>query len=243
MERRLTRGQALVALGSVSLGALLAGCGGDGESAVVETEGGGTTTVSPATTASAADPGSAAALLDDTSSCMLALEQTEGPYYFDPNAIRSDIREDREGETLRLAIRVRDAASCAPLQNAVVEIWHCDAGGVYSGFDAGEGERFLRGAQVTNADGLVEFVTIYPGWYPGRTVHIHAKVHASNTAVLTTQLYFDEAASDAVYANAPYLPGRDASNDSDGIFDPSLLLRQAAAGGEQLAAISLDVSA
>ncbi len=111
------------------------------------------------------------------SSCEATAELTEGPYYFDADALRSDIREDREGVTLRLGIRVRSAGDCAPIKDAVVDIWHCDAGGVYSGFEAGEGERYLRGTQVTNADGVAEFTTIYPGWYRGRTVHIHAKVH------------------------------------------------------------------
>ena len=96
-----------------------------------------------------------------------------------------------------LALRVRGGDDCAPLENAIVDIWHCDAGGVYSGFESGEGERFLRGAQATNEDGIAKFTTIYPGFYQGRTVHIHAKVHLDRQTVLTTQLYFDDAVSDA----------------------------------------------
>ena len=125
---------------------------------------------------------------------LLTPEETEGPYYFDVDSIRSDIREDREGVRLRLAFRVRDAQSCEPIENAVVDIWHCDALGSYSGSSLREGagggaahddETYLRGAQATNADGIVEFKTVYPGWYQGRTVHIHAKVHLDKQTVLT----------------------------------------------------------
>ena len=258
MERQVTRAKALAAFGSVTLTALLAACSGRSGDAItttaeVETETGGTTTVEPATAATTADDGSAAALLDDSSACTLTVQQTEGPYYFDADAIRSDIREDREGATLRLAVRVRDAGSCAPLANAVVEIWHCDAAGLYSGFEAasrGEGgggrtddERYLRGAQVTNAEGLVEFLTIYPGWYRGRTVHVHATVHVDNARVVTTQFFFDEDVTAEVFAREPYASarGRDVFNDTDGFFDPTLLLRQGTHGSDRLGAISVDV--
>jgi len=218
MTRKIDRRQAL-AFGTVSLGALLAGCGG--ERSTTTTTGFG-----------------------DSSSCTLTAEQTEGPYYFDADAIRRDIREDREGTRLRLAVRVRDAASCEPLADAVVDIWHCDAGGAYSGFDTGEGERFLRGTQVTDRDGIVEFTTVYPGWYQGRTVHIHAKVHLDRSTVLTTQLYFDDAISDAVFAAAPYADRgeREQRNDSDGIFDDSLVLDLSEDGDGYVGAISFDVA-
>jgi protocatechuate 3,4-dioxygenase beta subunit len=147
--------------------------------------------------------------------------------------IRSDIREDREGTPLRLAVRVRDAGSCEPLRSAVVDIWHCDARGSYSGFEAAtpgggrtDEETYLRGAQATDAEGIVEFHTVYPGFYPGRTVHIHAKVHLDRRTVLTTQLYFDDAFTDRIHARKPYSRAgrRDTFNDTDGIFDESLLL-------------------
>ena len=208
----------------------------DTTTTTVSTTDGATTTVEPRTTASAT-----ADLFDDSSSCTLTAEQTEGPYYFDVDSIRSDIREDRKGTTLRLAIRVREAGECAALKDAVVDIWHCDAGGVYSGFQEGEGERFLRGAQVTNDDGVVQFRTIYPGWYPGRTPHIHVKVHVDKQTALTTQLYFDDAFSDKVYARAPYVPGRDQTNAADGIFDRSLLLKLREEDDGVQGAISFDV--
>jgi protocatechuate 3,4-dioxygenase beta subunit len=140
---------------------------------------------------------------------------------------------------------VRDAGRCEPIADAVVDIWHCDAGGVYSGFEAGEGERFLRGAQVTNADGIARFTTIYPGYYQGRTVHIHAKVHLDRQTVLTTQLYFGDDVSDRVFAAQPYAGqgARDATNGSDGIFDDSLLLTLERAGRGYLGLMTFDVSA
>jgi protocatechuate 3,4-dioxygenase beta subunit len=251
------RRQVLAAFGSVSLGALLAACGsdGDGDSGTdVVTTDGDTTTVEPKTSSGAAT----AELFDDSSSCTLAAEQTEGPYYFDADSIRSDIREDREGARLRLAVRVRDAGSCEPLRNAVVDVWHCDAVGVYSGFEAAstgagggpgggrtDDERYLRGAQVTNSDGIAEFVTVYPGAYRGRTVHIHAKVHVDNQTALTTQFYFDEDVTGRVYARAPYSDrdGHDTTNSTDNLFDERLLLDVSRDGDGYVGAISLDVQA
>lgn len=222
MTAHLDRRRAFAALGTVSLGALLGACG-SGDAA-------------DRTTATTDEDAFAGA-----GSCRVTASQAEGPFYFDAGAIRSDVREDRRGVPLRVAIRVREAGDCAPLPDAVVDIWHCDASGVYSGFDAGEGERFLRGAQVTDRNGAVEFLTIYPGWYPGRTPHIHAKVHLDRRTMLTTQLYFDDAISERVYARPPYEPGRDATNRGDGIFDPSLVLALREDGDGYRGAISLDV--
>jgi len=238
MTRRLSRRQALGAAGTVSLGALLGACG-SGDRNVATTDG-GTATAGPKATAG----GSLAEKLDAAGSCAQTAEQTEGPYYFDADAIRSDIREGRPGTRLTLALRVRSGEDCTPVENAIVDIWHCDAGGVSSGFESGEGERFLRGAQATDADGIARFTTIYPGWYEGRTVHIHAKVHLDRQTVLTTQLYFDDAATDRVLAADAY-GGEGESrqrNDDDGIFDPSLLLTLERAGDGYLGLMSFDVS-
>ncbi len=238
MKRRLSRRQALGAFGTVSLGALLGACGS--EQRKVATTDGGTATVEPKT----APVGSLVEKLDAGASCAQTAEQTEGPYYFDADSIRSDIREGRPGTPLVLALRVRGGDDCAPVENAIVDIWHCDAGGVYSGFGSGEGERFLRGAQATNEDGIAKFTTIYPGFYEGRTVHIHAKVHLDRQTVLTTQLYFDDAVSDRVYEVDPYASQGERSqrNDSDGIFDDSLLLALERSGKGYLGLMNFDVS-
>ena len=197
----------------MSLGALLAACGSDDDATTADVP----TTERPRRRWSRAAARSSPTLFDESSACTLTAEQTEGPYWFDVDKIRTDIREDREGAELRLAIRVRDAEGCAPLHNTVVELWHADAGGVYSGFDSGAGEDFLRGAQVTNGDGIVEFTTIYPGWYVGRTPHIHAKVHIDNSTALTTQLYFDDAISTEVYdGGSPYQPERGPRHERGG---------------------------
>jgi protocatechuate 3,4-dioxygenase beta subunit len=223
----LSRRQALAGLGSVSLGALIAACNDDDSpSADVETTEGRASTL--------------ASRFDDAARCTQTAELTEGPFYFDVDRIRSDIREDREGTTLRLGVRVRDAAECEPIQNAVVDVWHCDAEGSYSE----PGETYLRGAQVTNGDGIVEFTTVYPGWYPGRTVHIHAKVHLDKQTVLTTQLYFDDSVSAKVFLDDPY-PGesnRDGFNASDGLYRKDLELTLSQEDQAYLGLITLDVA-
>ena len=237
---KLDRRQALAAFGSVSLGTLLGACGSEDKTATVTTTDGSTTTVQPSTSSS----DSAVALLDRATSCSVTPEQTEGPYYFEPDAVRSDIREEREGAVLRLALRVRSAGECTPVPDAIVDIWHCDAGGVYSGFGEGEGEKFLRGTQVTNRDGIAEFTTVYPGWYQGRTPHIHVKVHLDNQTVLTSQLYFDDEVSDRVYAQAPYdaRGERRDRNDTDGIYDPAGELTLEEQGDGWLGAKNLDTA-
>ncbi len=114
-----------------------------------------------------------------------------------------------------------DASTCKAIRNVTVDIWHADAGGVYSGFGTGAGNRtFMRGIQRTNAKGLALFRTVYPGWYQGRTVHIHVKVHLGGNVVHTGQLYFPDAMTDAVYKKAPYSsrPSRDVRNPDDAIY-------------------------
>jgi protocatechuate 3,4-dioxygenase beta subunit len=161
---------------------------------------------------------------------------TEGPYYLDLDLVRSDVREDRTGAPLVLDFVVVDVAGMTPVNGAAVDIWHCDAEGVYSGFVAastgggsgagggGSGSddsTFLRGTQVTGADGRVSFTTVYPGWYRGRTVHIHVKAHVSGKEIHTGQLFFDDDFTDTLYAStSPYSSrtGRDTRNAKDGIF-------------------------
>lgn len=162
--------------------------------------------------------------------CMLATEVTEGPYYIDPELVRADITEGKEGVAMDMVIQVVDA-SCRPLAGARVDIWHCDAQGNYSGYaNQGSdgtldtsGETFLRGTQMADARGIVTFRTIYPGWYRGRTTHIHHKVFLDETNVLTGQIFFPDALSQYLYDNVPpyndRASARDTVNSNDGIAE------------------------
>jgi protocatechuate 3,4-dioxygenase beta subunit len=214
--------------------------------------------------------------------CVLTPELTEGPYYIAREKVRSNITEHRPGIPLTLRLTVVDASTCAPLRGAAVDIWHCDASGVYSGFEqastgstAGGGgsggnggpspggnsgpppggnggpppggtskptdkDTFLRGIQPTNARGIATFQTIYPGWYTGRTVHIHVKVHVGGAVVHTGQLFFPDSLTDKVYqATAPYrtrAARRDTRNATDSIYQNGgprsmLALTRTRAGG------------
>jgi protocatechuate 3,4-dioxygenase beta subunit len=154
--------------------------------------------------------------------CVVRPAQVEGPYFIDERLHRSDIRSDpatgvlSAGTPLLLTFRVSTLARglCQPLGGATVDVWHCDALGVYSDeqddngrFDS-RGKKFLRGFQVTNASGLARFVTIYPGWYDGRAVHIHFKIRSPSgdgaRHEFTSQLYFNDTLSDRVHARMPY---------------------------------------
>ena len=152
--------------------------------------------------------------------CVLAPEQTEGPYYVDDAAVRRNVTEGRPGVPLTLRLTVVNVANCKPIKAAAVEIWHCDAGGVYSATGSEADERFLRGVQRTDAKGVATFRTLYPGWYPGRTVHIHAMVHIGGNVVHTGQLYFPDAVTDTVYRRSPYSgrPSRTTRNAADSIY-------------------------
>jgi protocatechuate 3,4-dioxygenase beta subunit len=212
----LTRREALALLG-VSGAAILSGC--------TAAEGGG---AKPATFL----PG-----------CVVRPQQTEGPYFVDEMLNRSDIRSDpvggavKAGVSLQLAINISRIAggACSPIAGAQVDLWHCDGLGVYSdvkdpGFTT-VGQKFLRGYQMTDAAGAARFTTIYPGWYPGRTVHIHFKIRTDPTAAwgyeFTSQLYFDDALTDVVHTRTPYAGKgqRTMKNSDDRIYSN---------GGEQL---------
>jgi protocatechuate 3,4-dioxygenase beta subunit len=155
-------------------------------------------------------------------SCVLAPEQTAGPYYVDDAVVRRNVTDGRPGAALTLRLTVANIANCKPIKGAAVEIWHCDAGGVYSGTSSQgtENQRFLRGVQRTDVKGVAIFRTIYPGWYPGRTVHVHTMVHIGGNVVHTGQLYFPDAVTDAVYRRRPYSqrPNRNPRNSGDSIY-------------------------
>jgi protocatechuate 3,4-dioxygenase beta subunit len=140
-----------------------------------------------------------AATLPGAKMCILTPEAVEGPFYFDPKLVRADITESRAGAPLALALQVVSATDCVAIKGARVDLWHSDGLGMYSGYrgqgDEGvstRGKTFLRGTQFTGAGGQVRFATIYPGWYPGRTPHIHFKVLLDAKSLVTGQLYFPD---------------------------------------------------
>ena len=219
------------------------------------------------------------AALDAARTCTTSPEQTQGPYWFDVDSIRSDIREQRPGTVLQLALRVHDVSACSsggqtkPVSNCVVEIWHCDAGGLYSGFESGStgggapsrrradttadgsyasGDQeatttddgtYLRGGQVADSSGIVQFTTIFPGWYPGRSPHLHLKVHLNRETVLTSQLYVEDELATEVYATAPYddRTGRRTLNSGDSFFAEDAVLTVTGQDGGYLGLINLGV--
>lgn len=142
--------------------------------------------------------------LISTDVCLLQPELTEGPFYVDPQLIRTDITEGRPGLPMQMRLQVVDA-TCTPVEGARVDLWHCDSQGVYSGvknLGGGPdmtGQTFLRGTQMTDAKGVASFQTLFPGWYPGRTTHMHYKVYLGDKTVLTSQVFFDEAVNQAIY--------------------------------------------
>lgn len=256
--RDLSRREMLGLVGTATAAVTLVGCG------TGQSESGGTTSAASAgTTATTETTGAAAKKA--IPSCVLTAEATEGPYFLDGDKIREDIPEGKGGVPVRLRTRVVDATECTPIENAAVDIWHCDAGGLYSGFtqasvgaggagggtppsgDPPEGGgappeggnmgaeptddlTFLRGVQLTGADGVAEFDTIYPGWYAGRALHIHLKVMVGGTVsgetyegghvAHTGQLFFPEDVTDEVAALEPYA-SRDVElvrHAEDGIF-------------------------
>jgi protocatechuate 3,4-dioxygenase beta subunit len=152
--------------------------------------------------------------------CVLAPESTEGPFYLDDARVRRNITEGRPGTPLTLRLKVVDASTCRALRGAAVDVWHCDASGAYSGTGSEADGRFLRGVQRTDGKGIAVFRTIYPGWYPGRTVHVHVMVHVAGNVVHTGQLYFPDALTDTVFRRAPYSrrSGRTTRNAADAIY-------------------------
>jgi protocatechuate 3,4-dioxygenase beta subunit len=158
--------------------------------------------------------------------CILTADTTDGPFFV-KSVIRSDIRDGKAGKELTLRFKLSNAADCKPVENATVEIWHCDAEGIYSGYPEDlsrdmwatarfinfsddhvepiNEKRFLRGAQVTDSEGVCQFTTIVPGWYEGRCPHIHLKVFTGENAVFSTQLFLNEELTKRVYTSIePY---------------------------------------
>jgi protocatechuate 3,4-dioxygenase beta subunit len=194
--RRLRRREALAALGGAGLAGVLGASG----------------------------PLRGAPAAQAAASCVLTPEVTEGPYWIDNSLTRRDITEGRPGLPLEIVFTVQNAKTCNPIAGADVEIWHCDAGGLYSGYESlsrGGGPRasgaqggghqpptssthYLRGHQKSDAQGRAQFLTVFPGWYRGRTPHIHLKVHVGGRVIHTGQVFFNEATTGAVYRQSPY---------------------------------------
>ena len=215
----LSRRQAMGLFAGLGAGVVAAACCGGSSST------GASSTTRTTSTGASGTTGSSAA-------CVLTPEATEGPFYLDLDKVRSDITDGKDGTPLDLKITVVDATGCTPIKDAAIDVWHCDAGGVYSGFgqastggpgggqSATDDQTFLRGTQVTDANGLGQFQTIYPGWYRGRAVHIHMKVHVGGSIVHTGQLFFDDGLTDQVYGSAPYSSRGtpDVRNSADDIY-------------------------
>jgi protocatechuate 3,4-dioxygenase beta subunit len=223
----VTRREAIILLGAAGA-SLIAGCSS-----------GQSTPASSGQTADASNPQTANATSGGApQGCVVRPAQTEGPYFVDEKLNRSDIRSDpsdgsiKPGTPLELTFVVSQLGkgTCTPVAGAVVDVWHCDAAGVYSdvrdpSFDT-RGKKYPRGYQVTDAAGRAKFATIYPGWYQGRAVHIHFTVRTNPSAAaahqFTSQIYFDDAVNEKVLSQAPYTskgpPDQRMRNERDGIF-------------------------
>lgn len=165
--------------------------------------------------------------------CVLIPDKTLGPCHTNDVPVRQEITEGVAGLPVWVQLRIVEAQTCAPVRDADVEIWHCNAMGVYSGRAAdmcnpGDEEAravaFLRGRQITDADGVASFLTVYPGWYSGRTPHIHMRILLDGSELKISQLLFDDSLNDLVYQGHPDYAGRptrDTLNGGDGIFSAS----------------------
>ena len=208
MTRTFTRREALDILGAASA-AFAAACG--------------SSPTTPTSTTSSSSTGGTTT----SSSCAVSPEETAGPYpdrtgmISNPAFYRQDITEGKNGLPLTLALTIVNVRSaCAPVANAIVEVWQCDATGVYSEYGTAASQTFLRGLQRTDSNGMVTFKTIYPGWYMGRATHIHLEVYVNGAVVKTTQIAFPENISSAVYRTGVYAAhGQNSTtNNSDNVF-------------------------
>ena len=169
--------------------------------------------------------------------CTLTPASTSGPFYFDPKLQRADITEGHPGAPLRLRFIVMEAANCTPLPGARVDVWQTRADGYYSGYP-GQGDKrnvdtsgstFMRGTQIADAGGEATFRSIYPGWYPGRTVHVHFKIILDDRDLLTGQMYFPDALSQYIFANVGVYRRKTARNTFNG--NDELALSDTTRGG------------
>lgn len=167
--------------------------------------------------------------------CVLTPEGTEGPYYLPYHLLRSDIREDRTGLPFKIKFTITDVNKCEPLQNVTIDIWQADGLGIYSSYtknsptnvpksvlhaNTTDNSTFLRGIQLTNSKGEVEFMTLFPGQYAFRTPHIHLQAHVNGTTVHVAQLYFENRLNNQVARLSPYKQHikKEIHNEDDYIF-------------------------
>jgi protocatechuate 3,4-dioxygenase beta subunit len=230
--RVLTRREVLALFGAAAGAGVLAACS---PSSLVSASASPAATSAASAAATAATAAAAASASAAIPACVVRPALTEGPYFVDEMLQRSDITSDpsdgsvRPGVPLALTFMVSNVqgSSCAPFVGALVDVWHCDATGVYSDVAGSQGTKFLRGYQLTDANGAAHFATIYPGWYQGRSVHIHFKIRtapqADSAHEFTSQLFFDDGLSDAVFAKQPYSARgqRTTRNANDSIFGAS----------------------
>ncbi len=230
--RILTRREVLALIGAGGTAAFLAACTPAGSASPAAS--GGPSAAASASASAAATADASAAIATALPACVVAPELTEGPYYVDVDLERSDIRTNTadsvavEGAPLVLdwVVSQADGSACMPMEGVVVDVWHCDALGTYSGVQ-GNSANFLRGFQRTDSQGKASFTTIYPGWYQGRAVHVHFKIRTDPDAEagfeFTSQLFFDDDVSRSVYATGVYAQkgAQDQPNESDQIFNQS----------------------
>jgi protocatechuate 3,4-dioxygenase beta subunit len=216
-------------MGAASVSAVAAAC------APGSAASGSAAAASSGATATAIATATAAAIASSLPSCVVVPELTEGPYYVNENLDRSDIRIDTadgsvsDGALLRIdwVVSQVDGSACIPLEGVLVDVWHCDALGNYSDVGGEQGHDYLRGYQHTDANGRASIVTVYPGWYSGRAVHIHFKIRtepgASSGFEFTSQLFFDDAFSASVYGQGVYASKgtQDVTNANDRIYQQS----------------------
>jgi protocatechuate 3,4-dioxygenase beta subunit len=237
-RKDLTRREVLGAMGGVGA-ALLVGCNSNGvasgDGGVAAPDG----AASAADGAAGADAGAAGSVDAGTLDCVVTPSETEGPFFVDEKLERADITAGTtepfvvNGMPLTLAFAVYKVSgqTCTPLSGAQVDVWHASAEGAYSDEASGMiqskstlGETYLRGYQLTDANGRVNFTTIYPGWYMGRTIHIHFKVRTfaagAKTYEFTSQVFIDDAINDVVLNQAPYNTrgSRSVRNANDMVF-------------------------
>lgn len=204
------------------------------------------TTVEPTTTSPGSSTSTGSSNGSSASNCSVTPSETAGPFptKIPANLVRQDIRSDRTGVAFAMNITIKNSAnSCAALAGAIVDIWHCDKDGYYSEY-GGTGMQsanfttvdFLRGRQTTDANGLVAFTSIFPGWYGGRAPHIHVHIYnATGKSLLVTQIAFPYDITNTVYTTAQsygYTKGaQDTKNENDNVFSDSYATELATVSG------------